>query len=207
MLTYKDVATATFIGISLLLISSASGNSAHGASLTQLYLSEILNYCVHSPTPKADFFSFSLHCPPYFQGNTSVPCWYLGNKCYCFSSFRLPTWMRCDEYCKGGNMTLLSLETEAEDMLINSHVQANPELNFSEYWTSGRYSQEGNNRWEWASTQPFQPFNYTNWHPIYNQPDDNEPGSCALLYFLDYTGYWADNVCIYSTRFVCESIE
>lgn len=92
-------------------------------------------------------------CPPYFQGNTSVPCWYLGNKCYCFSSFRvgciiairlkrngsspsyinlkfwitqLPTWMRCDEYCKGGNMTLLSLETEAEDMLINSHVQANP---------------------------------------------------------------------------------
>lgn len=85
-------------------------------------------------------------CPLYFQGNTSVPCWFLGNKCYCFSNFRvgytlsdslphinlklcikkLPTWMRCDEYCKGGNMTLLSLETEAEDILINSHVQANP---------------------------------------------------------------------------------
>ena len=80
------------------------------------------------------------------------------------------------------------------------------ELNFSEYWTSGRYSQEGNNRWEWASTPPFLLFNYTNWHPKYNQPDDNEPGSCALLYFLDYSGFWADNVCIYSTRFVCESI-
>lgn len=83
----------------------------------------------------------------------------------------------------------------------------NLELNFSEFWTSGRYSQEGNNRWEWASVQPFQPFNYTNWHPVYNQPDDNEPGSCALLYFLDYSGYWADNVCIYSTRLICESIE
>jgi hypothetical protein len=34
--------------------------------------------------------------------------------------------MRCDEYCKGANMTLISLETEAEDKLINNHIQANP---------------------------------------------------------------------------------
>ncbi|XP_057373762.1 C-type lectin domain family 6 member A-like [Daphnia carinata] len=158
-------------------------------------------------SPSLDDSKSSEDCPPYFQGNTSVPCWFLGNKCYCFSSFRLPTWMRSDEFCRGGNMTLLSLETEEEDKMINSHVQSNPELNFSEFWTSGRYSQEGNNRWEWASVQPFQPFNYTNWHPVYNQPDDNEPGSCALLYFLDYSGYWADNVCIYSTRLICESVE
>lgn len=36
--------------------------------------------------------------------------------------------MRSDEFCRGGNMTLLSLETEEEDKMINSHVQANPGL-------------------------------------------------------------------------------
>ena len=80
------------------------------------------------------------------------------------------------------------------------------ELNFAEYWTSGRYSQEGNNRWEWANAATFQPMVYTNWHPGFNQPDFNEPGMCALLYFLDCSGYWADNECIYSTRLICESI-
>lgn len=78
------------------------------------------------------------------------------------------------------------------------------ELNRKEYWTAGRYSQEGNNRWEWATTAPFQPMNYTNWHPTYNQPDFSAPGSCALLYFLDFTGYWCDNDCIYSVPFICE---
>ena len=24
-------------------------------------------------------------CPTYLQGNTGVPCWTLGSKCYCYS--------------------------------------------------------------------------------------------------------------------------
>ena len=141
----------------------------------------------------------------------------------------MTTWMRCDAYCREGNYTLLSIETAEEDQLITDHVLANPSLyflifphrklinnficlhlvlNYREYWTSGRYSQEGNDRWEWASQEPFQPMNYTNWHLAYNQPNDSVPGSCALKYFLDSTGFWCDNVCIYgmpTTAFICES--
>ncbi|EFX63323.1 hypothetical protein DAPPUDRAFT_268670 [Daphnia pulex] len=48
------------------------------------------------------------------------------------------------------------------------------ELNSVSYWTVGMYSLDGDKIWEWASTEPFQPFTCVNWSP--GQPDNNGPG-------------------------------
>lgn len=36
--------------------------------------------------------------------------------------------MRCDDYCRTGNMTLATVESEEETRLINNHVAAHPGL-------------------------------------------------------------------------------
>ena len=33
-------------------------------------------------------------------------------------------WSRADQYCSGGNFTLLSIETREEDLLIHNHIAA-----------------------------------------------------------------------------------
>lgn len=78
-------------------------------------------------------------------------------------------------------------------------------MNKDIYWISGRYSQEGNDRWEWATTQPFQPLSYTNWNPTTPaQPDFNKPGYCMDISFFQ-TGYWYDDLCTSNIKFICES--
>ncbi|KZS05905.1 Uncharacterized protein APZ42_030905 [Daphnia magna] len=148
------------------------------------------------------------YCPEFLQGNMSMPCWNLGSKCYCFSIvyFR-PDWSRADAFCRGGNMTLLSVDSEEEDQLIFKHIrQDHPELDDGSYWTSGRFSGSIlNGQWEWASTEPFQPFNYTNWYV--GEPGFNKPGYCVYFYFGYYYeyGYWWDYPCDHSYGFICES--
>ena len=102
-------------------------------------------------------------------------------------------------------MSLISIETEAEDEMIREHVlnTINPiaGVNGTEYWTSGRYSTI-NQRWEWTSTG--EAINYTNWFP--NQPDFDNGDSCLLLYYLtDSRGLWADNSWVHGVPFICES--
>nr|CAH0113451.1 unnamed protein product [Daphnia galeata] len=120
-------------------------------------------------------------CPSYLQGDTKAPCWTLGGKCYCFYTNAVgKNWLDANSYCEEEDMTLLSLETEDEDRLIYDHIKATTELNSFSYWTSGRYSLEGNKYWEWATgAEPFQQFTYVNWSP--GQPDSNTVGYCAHL--------------------------
>uniref|UniRef100_A0A0P5YYI5 C-type lectin ctl-mannose binding n=1 Tax=Daphnia magna TaxID=35525 RepID=A0A0P5YYI5_9CRUS len=160
------------------------------------------------------------NCPSYLQDDTTIPCWSLGSKCYCFSNNdvkdKVYNWTQADEICKAANMTLLSIETEQEDMLIYSQSETHPELAdypYS-YWTSGSYSQIGYKRWEWATNEPFQPFEYTNWipgQPSDNNPPNNQPGNCVFLsFYTDYaSGYWFPYSCSYATykRFICESLD
>jgi hypothetical protein len=137
-------------------------------------------------------------------------------------------WISADTFCKDEGMGLLSLETVEEDKLIYDHIKITPgklssenramnklyffscvnlELNSVSYWTSGMYSLDGEKIWEWASTEPFQPFTYVNWSP--GQPDNNGPGYCLHLDLIKTfsAGYWADIFCTNSFRFICESID
>ncbi|XP_046458837.1 uncharacterized protein LOC124205435 isoform X2 [Daphnia pulex] len=149
-----------------------------------------------TPTP---FF-----CPKYLQGNISMPCWTLSDKCYCFSKF-VRNWTRADTYCKQAGMTLLKIETKEENNLIVYHHTHTPGMTKDIYWTSGRYSQEGNKRWEWATTQPYQQLSYTNWNPTKPvQPDFNMPGYCIDISFFQ-TGHWFDGLCSSNMKFICES--
>ncbi|KAK4015986.1 hypothetical protein OUZ56_030950 [Daphnia magna] len=180
-------------------------------NLTQLYLLGItLVVCWGRNVPT----SFSeakakVNCPSFLQDDPLVPCWTLGPnaKCYCFSRTKRLDWRRANEFCRGGGTTLLSLETYEEDMLISQHIKgtSSPELLNDYYWTSGRYSQEGNKRWEWAATEPFQPMTYTNWYP--GSPSNNAPGSYAYVNYLFDNGIWFDMTNTTSILFICESID
>ncbi|XP_057374084.1 gamete and mating-type specific protein A-like [Daphnia carinata] len=150
-----------------------------------------------------------VNCPSYLQNNVEVPCWTLGfnAKCYCFSATKRLDWRRANEFCRGGGMVLLGLETFEEDMLISNHIKgtSSPNLLDDYYWTSGRYSQEGRNRWEWATVEPYQPMTYTNWYP--GLPNNNLPGSFAYVNYLFDTGIWFDMANTTSILFICESID
>jgi hypothetical protein len=125
-------------------------------------------------------------------------------------------------------MALLSLEIVEEDKLIYDHIKITPgklssknhainnlynffpvvnlELNSVSYWTSGMYSLDGDKIWEWASTEPFQPFTYVNWS--HGQPDNNGPVYCLHLDLIKTfsADYWTDIFCTNSFSFICESI-
>ncbi|EFX68908.1 hypothetical protein DAPPUDRAFT_259451 [Daphnia pulex] len=104
-----------------------------------------------------------------------MPCWTLGGKCDCFFTETVgKDWISADTFCKDEGMALLSLEIVEEDKLIYDHIKITPELNSVSYWTVGMYSLDGDKIWEWASTEPFQPFTCVNWSP--GQPDNNGPG-------------------------------
>lgn len=149
------------------------------------------------------------NCAPYFQGNTKVPCWALENKCYCFTTDKMHSWAEADTFCRTGNMTLLSLETEEEERLIYSHWQVTQELADQRYWTSGKFPQKGYNRtYEWASTEPFQPFTYVNWQS--GKPSHNDFGYCVYFWMdFDFESgyYWVDYSCsaLYIDH-ICESV-
>jgi hypothetical protein len=86
------------------------------------------------------------------------------------------------------------------------------------YWTSGRYSRDGNKEWEWATTPPYEKFNYTNWSPTSSagpQPDFCLPnGDCNPAYAEQFSvdisfffaGRWYDVVNTKALKFICESI-
>ncbi|XP_059350894.1 L-selectin-like [Daphnia carinata] len=141
----------------------------------------------------------------FLQGDPNVPCWTLALKCYCFSTRTLGVdWNRADRFCRAGNFTLLSIETHEEDRLIHHHLVTELPVYGSTYWTSGKYLIP---QWEWASTEPFQPFDYANWYP--GVPNNNRPDYCVYLYFdggFD-SGYWRDNSCSTLTNFICEAID
>nr|CAH0106043.1 unnamed protein product [Daphnia galeata] len=101
-------------------------------------------------------------CPEYFQNDVRVPCYFLGEKCYCFSTeMFIMTWNDARYYCRlsNSNYTLISLETKTEDDLIHQHINA----------TEGSYSED---QWNWSTSPlPGEPFNYSNWastRPLYN---------------------------------------
>ncbi|XP_046651840.1 uncharacterized protein LOC124342745 [Daphnia pulicaria] len=159
-----------------------------------------------------------LNCPNYLQDNFDVPCWTLGNKCYCFSQLKRD-WAGADSFCRGGNMALLKIESSQENDLIYNHYLATPGITKDIYWTSGRYSRDGNKEWEWATTPPYAEFNYTNWSPNSTsgpQPDfclpngsDCNPAyaeqfSVDISFFID--GRWYDAVNTLAMKFICESI-
>lgn len=147
-------------------------------------------------------------CSSYFERDAGMTCWTLEGKCYCFLRNNTAglSWVNADAFCKSGNMTLVSLETEEEDELIYNHVKTIPEMSNAKYWSSGKYSVDQDHFWEWASTEPFQPFTYTNWSP--GEPDENRFGHCVYLDFKNdfSSGYWEDLLCTYPRRFICESI-
>ena len=86
------------------------------------------------------------------------------------------------------------------------------------YWTAGRYSRDGKNLWEWATTQPYEPFNYTNWFK--NTKASDQPDFCidypdcnpayAEQFSVDISfignGKWFDVVNTYEMKFICESV-
>jgi len=84
--------------------------------------------------------------------------------------------------------------------------EKNIEIPNSLYWTAGRYSQEGNDRWEWATNAPYQPFNYTNWSVDEPNGDYATNNYCVYANFnADFTGYWVDEKCGEpGFRFICE---
>ncbi|XP_057373562.1 uncharacterized protein LOC130694505 isoform X3 [Daphnia carinata] len=149
------------------------------------------------------------NCPAFLPGTTAVPCVTLGTGCYCISdrTSGYLDWADADAICRKGNMTLVSLETEGEESLIYKYWQVTPELGAEQYWTSGKFPLKGSQRtWEWAATEPYQRFNYTNWGP--DEPDYNQDGYCAYL-FMDFdfeNGYfWIDIACSSSLyNFICE---
>ncbi|XP_057373348.1 asialoglycoprotein receptor 1-like [Daphnia carinata] len=146
-------------------------------------------------------------CPSSFGSDTRMSCWILEGKCYCFSLTTASlSWMNADAFCKSGNMTLASLETKEEDELIYNHVKTIPGMSNTRYWSSGKYSMDEDRFWEWESTEPYQPFTYTNWSP--GEPSENEFGYCVYLDFnSDFSsGYWKNLLCTNPRRFICESI-
>ncbi|KAI9556556.1 hypothetical protein GHT06_016346 [Daphnia sinensis] len=146
-------------------------------------------------------------CSSSFESGSEMTCWTLKEKCYCFLRNTAGlSWVNADAFCKSRNMTLVSLETKQEDELIYNHVKTIPEMSNARYWTSGKYSVDENRFWEWASTEPFQPFTYTNWGP--EEPDEHGFGHCVYLDFKDdfIIGHWKGLLCTNPRRFICESI-
>ncbi|EFX73079.1 hypothetical protein DAPPUDRAFT_110094 [Daphnia pulex] len=127
-------------------------------------------------------------------------------------------WAGADSFCRGGNMALIKIESSQENDLIYNHYLATPGITKDIYWTSGRYSRDGNKEWEWATTPPYAKFNYTNWSPNSTsgpQPDfclngsDCNPAyaeqfSVDISFFFD--GRWYDVVNTQAMNFICESI-
>ncbi|XP_057374262.1 uncharacterized protein LOC130695154 [Daphnia carinata] len=188
--------------------------------LVKLFLSAFIIVCLASSLPIINQGEPKEYCPSYLQGDTTIPCWSLGSKCFCFSNNdvidKVYNWTQADEICKAANMTLLSIETEQKDLLIHSQRETHPELAEYPYtyWTSGSYSQTGYKRWEWATNEPFQPFEYTNWitgQPSDYNPPNNQPGHCVQLsFYRDYAnGYWYPISCSSASyqRFICESLD
>ncbi|KAI9556569.1 hypothetical protein GHT06_016359 [Daphnia sinensis] len=92
-------------------------------------------------------------CQSYFNGNTDMLCWTLAAKCYCFSTDSISgvsrlDWKNADLACRNEGMVLLSVESQEDDQLINRHIKTTQELAVDYYWTSGRYSQEGKDRFD-----------------------------------------------------------
>lgn len=145
---------------------------------------------------------------PFFEDNPyGVLCFYWGGQCYCYAKTSSTNWDGAKEFCRAGNMTLLNVETEEEDYTIFTNGKYNPGLYYAEYWTAGRYSQDGNNEWEWASTQPFIPMNYTHWYA--EEPGSSEPGSCTSFHFYYgdfYQWGWSDYPCSNYAGAICESV-
>ncbi|EFX83048.1 hypothetical protein DAPPUDRAFT_240630 [Daphnia pulex] len=65
------------------------------------------------------------------------------------------------------------------------------ELSNDYYWIAARY-QESNNRWEWATVEPFQPNDYSNW--FLGEPSNNAPGSFVYMNYIFDNGVWFDEV-------------
>ena len=88
-------------------------------------------------------------------------------------------------------------------LTINTALELNFQTTGVDYWTSGEYS---NNRWEWASTEPFQPMTYTNWYT--GEPSNSQIGSFAYINFnFGNKGFWFDEVGSAYFLFICESID
>ncbi|XP_046440404.1 CUB and sushi domain-containing protein 1-like [Daphnia pulex] len=188
---YPDVVSS---GSSCLVVHISDYSTSYNGWQANYYSTPITTTTTAAPVQ---------NCPPYFQGDTTIPCWNLNGKCYCFSNrYQDFTWAQADGICRGGNMTLISLETKEEDEIIYNHFRATPDLNINyPYWTSGSY----NNGWKWAATG--QSFTYTNWQT--GQPDGNPPaGYCAYVNFgvsNFNSGYWLDYTCTSMFRLICES--
>lgn len=145
-----------------------------------------------------------------------------------FSCFK---WTGAKEFCRAGNMTLLSIEDYGEDHLIFGYGKYNPGkkslkkngnriitnlkiqyayglgLYYSDNWTSGKFSGKGKRRWEWATTRPCQPMKYTNWNT--EEPSNSESASCVSLRFFYtdfYQWHWNNKPCNNLAGVICESI-
>ncbi|KAI9550036.1 hypothetical protein GHT06_007627 [Daphnia sinensis] len=146
--------------------------------------------------------AYSESCPDYFRNDVRVPCYFLLEKCYCFSTqLFLMTWNDAKYYCRLSNYTLISIETKIEDDVIHQHIN-NTEglLEQPWFWTSGSYSED---QWKWSTgPYPGQPFNYSNWastRPVYNLD-----GYCTEINYSTFQGGWADFPCDFTNFFICE---
>ncbi|EFX70787.1 hypothetical protein DAPPUDRAFT_309284 [Daphnia pulex] len=149
------------------------------------------------------FFSGSTKsCPEYYRNDVRVPCFFLGEKCYCFSTqMFLMAWNDAKYYCRLNNYTLISLETKAEDDLIHQHIETTELLSeLPWFWTSGTYSED---QWKWSTSPlPGEPFSYSNWastRPIYNMN-----GYCTEINYSTFQGAWVDFPCDFTNYFICE---
>ncbi|XP_046638420.1 collectin-12-like [Daphnia pulicaria] len=167
-------------------------------------------------------------CGKYFPYYTDYSCWELGGNCYCGGG--KGDWEYAYERCLEQNMTLLTIETQQEDKMIDDFFQLNHEDNYSvePYWTSGKYSELGS-QWEWnpdwfpvddnygnetttvapATPPPGTPMGYTNWYP--GRPNNNKDGHqhcLGLVFFYGVTyenGHWDEFSCDSFYHFICEA--
>ncbi|KAF4521127.1 hypothetical protein B566_EDAN011944 [Ephemera danica] len=120
----------------------------------------------------------------------------LGGKDYFVSINQVGTWFDALNFCDAFGMTLLNIDTTAEDTLITDHLK-HIGMSESSFWTSG--NKISRSTFSWANGAPLV---ITRWGQ--GQPKYPTTHHCLSI----NKGLWYDNDCNHNDikfKFICES--
>jgi len=128
----------------------------------------------------------------------------LGKKSYYIGHFFKTNWYKASHFCRFHQMHLASVESKAENELLEKSVQEFG-LGQEHFWTSGTdLGEEGVFTWFGNG----RPVSFTNWNagePNNFRYENGEEEHCLELWNRDGKGLkWNDTPCSFETYFICE---
>lgn len=128
----------------------------------------------------------------------------LGAKSYYIGHFFKANWYKASVYCRFHGMHLASVESRAENDLLEKTVQEFG-LGQEHFWTSGTdQGEEGSFTW-FGNGRPLTFNNWNTGEPNNFRYENGEEEHCLELWNRDGKGLkWNDTPCSFETYFICE---